>query len=131
MCPGGPSLSTSSPHRHPPEETTALILCSSFPYYNYCTYVIFLNDVWFCFACFEPLIFFFLNIMFLRFIHIDNYSYGLFISLLHSISYELSTFYLNILLLKDVWVVSSLEPLEVKRLSIFQSMSLIHVQDFL
>lgn len=51
-CPMGPSLSRSPPHQ--PKETTVLILCSFSPYYNNCTYVISLNDTWFCCACFEP-----------------------------------------------------------------------------
>ena len=59
-CPMGPSLSISPPHQ--PKETTILILCSSFPYYNYCTCVISLNDTWFCFACFEPFNFFSLTV---------------------------------------------------------------------
>lgn len=100
-CDNPHHLST-SPASLSPEETTILILCSSLPYY-YCTDVISLNDIWFHFACFWAFNFFSLNIMFLRFIHTDNYSCGSFISLLRCISlYEHNTIYLNILLLKDI-----------------------------
>lgn len=102
------------PQPSPQKKTTVPILCSSVPY-NYCTLVISLDDIWFYFAWFWTFNFFSFNTMFLRFICIDNYTRGSFISLPYSISlYKHSTIYWNILL-KDKWVVSTLGPSEIKK----------------